>query len=64
MIKEALFPQPWIEEQDDPQTEINECITKSITDYPKEIQERLKAGTGSRMGQFRSFKLGNKVVEK
>jgi hypothetical protein len=35
MIKEATFPQPWIEEPEDPIYEINPCTTSFIKDLPQ-----------------------------
>lgn len=62
MIKQALFHQPWItgEEPDDPQIEINECVTSQIKDMPKETIDFLNGCKGSRRTTQKRFNIKNK----
>jgi len=64
MIKEALFPQVPIQEEDDPQIELHPCVTSLITDLPQAYQDRINSLNGSRRAENKKFKLGNKVVTK
>jgi hypothetical protein len=64
LIKEALFPQPWIEEPEDPIYEINPCTTSFIKDLPQAMKDKLDSCTGSRRITQKRFNIANKVVGK
>lgn len=62
MIKETLFPQPWIDEYN-PLFKKSPCITTRITDLPQDEQDRINGFKGSRNPIYKKFILKNKGLK-